>query len=197
MKRRLLILICLLVAFATIPGGHAEAQSLFERSGTRNLNPFMSVVARERGDLLVVLINENTDVENIDERSLDRLNSSTLNGGLNYSLTGNLGTQIGTSSLGQTGNATRNFSGDSEFRSERQFQDRFSVTVIDVLPNGNLMVEGRRKISLQGDGRTLQLTGIIRNIDIMANNTINSQLISSLEIRLLADGPEEEYGKQG
>ena len=193
MKRLLLATICMLL----ISDATAQAQSLFERCRTKNLNPYLNVVARGRGDLLVILINENTDVENIDERSLDRTGNSTLNGTLNYGLTGNLGTQLGTSSLGQTGNASRNFTGDSEFRSERQFQDRFSVTVIDVMPNGNLLVEGRRRVTLQGDTRTLQLTGVIRNVDIQPNNVINSQLVSNLEINLLSKGPEDEFGKQG
>ena len=71
------------------------------------------------------------------------------------------------------------------------------MTVIDVMPNGNLLVEGRRRVTLQGDTRTLQLTGVIRNVDIQPNNVINSQLVSNLEINLLSKGPEDEFGKQG
>ena len=173
------------------------AQSLFERCDGCQINQFSNVVAKNRGDLLVVMINESTDVENIDERSLERTGSSALNAGVNYGLTGNLGTQIGTANLGQNGNQTRNFNGDSEFRSERQLQDRFTVSVIDVLPNGNLLIEGRRKIFLQGDTRVLQLTGTVRGVDVLPNNTVSSQLIGGLDIRLIADGPEEKFSKQG
>ncbi len=175
----------------------ANAQSLFERSDQCRLSPVVNNVARCRGDLLVVLINESSDVENIDERSLDRTGTSQVNATLNYGLGGNLGTQNGSSNLGQQSNQIRAFTGDSEFRSERQFQDRFTVTVMDVLPNGNMLIEGRRKVSLQGDTRTLQLTGIVRNFDVLPNNIVSSQLVGNLQIRLLADGPEEEVGKQG
>ena len=136
--------------------GVCDAQSLFERRDLTRMEPFTNYVARARGDLLVVLINENTDVENRDERSLDRQGSSSSNAGLNYGLTGNLGQQQGAGSFGSSSDGARAFTGDSEFRSERQFQDRFTVTVVDVLPNGNMLIEGKRNVVLQGDKRTLQ-----------------------------------------
>lgn len=175
----------------------AWAQTLFERCSDCRVNPFTNVVARSRGDLLVVLIRENTDVENIDERSLDRTATSALGGAVNYNVTGGLGTGIGTGNVGQTGNSSRSFNGDSEFRSERQLQDRFTVTVVDVLPNGNMLIAGKRRVLLQGDVRTLQLTGTVRAVDVLPNNSVSSQLIGNLDIRLLADGPEEEFSKQG
>ena len=187
----------LALIFASLLAPTLFSQSLFERCDKHRISPVTNNVARSRGDLLVVLINENSDVENIDERSLDRAGSSALNGALNYGLTGNLGTQNGNANLGQSSNQTRSFSGDSEFRSERQFLDRFTVTVIDVLPNGNMLIEGKRKVTLQGDARTLQLTGVIRNIDVLPNNVVSSQLVGNLQIKLLADGTEEEIGKQG
>lgn len=171
-------------------------QSLFERRDARMMNPFTNFVARNRGDLLVVLIDESTDVENRDERSLDRQGSSDTNAALNYGLAGNLGNQNGSGSIGQSTDGSRAFSGDSEFRSERQFQDRFSVVVVDVLPNGNLLIEGRRKIRVHGDQRTLQLTGIVRNLDVLPNNVVSSQLIANLDICLVAKGPEGEISKQ-
>ena len=160
------------------------------------MNPFTNFVARDRGDLLVVLINESTDVENRDEMSLDRQGSSDTNAAINYSLTGNLGNQAGSGGIGQSTDGSRAFSGDSEFRSERQFQDRFSVVVVDVLPNGNLLIEGRRKIQVHGDTRTLQLTGVVRNLDVLPNNIVNSQLIANLDICLVAKGPEDQISKQ-
>ena len=50
------------------------------------------------------------------------------------------------------------------FRSERQFTDRFTVQVIDVLPNGNLVVAGKRNMAVHGDTRKLTLTGCGSNI---------------------------------
>lgn len=196
MNRTVLIL---LVAGLTLTGSpdQTEAQSLFDRCDQNSISPVLNNVARNRGDLLVVLINESSDVENIDERSLDRTGTATLNGAVNYGLTGDLGVGNGTGSIGQTSDQSRSFTGDSEFRSARQFQDQFTVTVIDVLPNGNMLVKGKRKVTLQGDSRTLQLTGIIRKIDVLPNNVISSQLVANLEIKLLAEGTEDEISKQG
>ena len=174
-----------------------SAQSLFERSQFSQFDLVTNNVAIARGDILVVLINESTNLQNLDETSLERQGTSSLNGALNYGLTGNLGSQLGTSNFGQSSNSERTFEGDSEFRSDRRFRDRFAVTVVDVLPNGNLLVEGRRRIFLQGDTRTLQLSGSVRQIDILPDNIINSQMVANLEIRLLGDGPEQEFRTQG
>lgn len=193
MKLKSFLLILLLLS---VNASDLVAQSLFERCNRCQINPFSSVVARSRGDLLVVLINENTDVANIDERTLERTGTSAFNTAVNYNLTGGLGTGIGTGNVGQSGNTSRAFNGDSEFRSARQLQDRFTVVVVDVLPNGNLLIEGKRKVFLQGDARTLQLTGTVRAVDVLLNNSISSQLVGNLSIRLLADGPEEQFSKQ-
>lgn len=171
-------------------------QSLFEKRDERMMHPVANFVARDRGDLLVVLITESTDVENRDARTLDRQGSSNTSAGLDYGLGGNLGNQGGTGSIGQSTQGARAFSGDSQFRSERQLQDRFSVVVADVLPNGNMLIEGRRKIWVHGDERTLHLTGIVRNLDVLPNNTVSSQLVANLNIRLVAKGTEDDISKQ-
>ena len=193
---KLIKTLALISALLLSVAAQAPAQSLFERCDSCQINPFSSVTARSRGDLLVVLINENTDVENIDERTLERTGSSAFNTAVNYNLTGGLGAGIGSGNVGQTGNSSRAFNGDSEFRSERQIQDRFTVVVVDVLPNGNMLIEGKRKVFLQGDSRTLQLTGTVRAVDVLPNNSVSSQLIGNLDIRLLANGSEEEFSKQ-
>jgi flagellar L-ring protein precursor FlgH len=181
----------------TVSSDVGQAQSLFERRSPNQIDQYRNYAARQRGDLLSVVISESTDVENRDERSLDKSGASNVTGGLSYAIGGGLGGAIGDGALNQTSSSSRGFTGDTEFRSERQFLDRFTVTVIDVQPNGNLIISGKRNISVQGDSRTLQLTGVVRQVDLLPDNSIPSRLVASLDIRLTGKGPEQKFNKQG
>lgn len=175
----------------------AEAQSLFERRSPTQIDQYSNFAARRRGDLLSISINENTDVENRDERTMDKSGNSTVGGNLSYGLGGGLGGAAGSGTMDQSTSSTRQFTGDTEFRSERQFIDRFTVMVVDVLPNGNLVVEGERNIAVQGDSRKLRLSGVVRQFDVLPNNSVSSHLVANLNIRLIGKGPEQKFGKQG
>ena len=174
-----------------------HAQSLFERRSRNQIEQYRDYAARERGDLLFIMINESTDVENRDERSLDKTGQSSYNGAFNYGFGGDLGSSSGDTSLGHSTQSGRGFSGDSEFRSERRFLDSFTVTVMDVLPNGNLVVSGTRRINVQNDTRELRLSGIVRQYDILPNNSVSSALVADLKIELQAQGAEQAFTNQG
>lgn len=174
----------------------SEAQSLFDRRSPIQMNQLRSITATRKGDLLTVQINEATDVENIDLRSLDKSGSSNVTGDLSYGLGAGLGSAEGTGTLSQNSSSARAFSGDSEFRSERQFTDRFTVVVTDVLPNGNLVVAGERKIAVHGDSRRLTLTGVVRTFDLLPGNTVPSHLVANLKLSLEGKGAEQKFVKQ-
>ncbi|TWU02376.1 flagellar basal body L-ring protein FlgH [Stieleria varia] len=176
---------------------NARAQSLFERRSSNQVDQYRNYAAHNRGDLLSILINESTDVANRDERSMDKSGSSSVSGSLDYGFGGSLGSTAGDGSLGKSSASAREFSGDAEFRSARQFSDRFTVTVMDVLPNGNLVISGQRRIAVQGDVRELQLSGIVRQYDILPNNAVPSHLVANLRIELTPQGPEQAYTGQG
>lgn len=198
MNCRLLILSMLLAMMAQFSNERcAQAQSLFERRSRNQIEQYRAYAARERGDLLTILINESTDVENRDERRLDKSSSASASADFDYGIGGGLGNSVGNLSYGQASSSARDFSGDTEFRSERQFMDRFSVIVDDVLPNGNLLVSGTRLISVQGDLRQLRLTGIVRQYDVLPNNVVPSSLVANLKIELDAEGAEQAFSRQG
>jgi len=194
---QILIASVLLVGLGIAPIRQANGQSLFERRSVNQIDQYRDYAARNRGDLLSIMINENTDVENRDERSLDKTGNSSVAAGLNYALGGDLGTAASDGTLGKTSSSSRAFSGDTEFRSARQFNDRFTVTIVDVLPNGNLVVKGERVITVQGDARQLRLSGIVRQYDVLPNNSVPSNLVADLKIELEAKGSEQAYSKQG
>ncbi len=174
-----------------------RGQSLFERRSQNQVDQYRDYAARSRGDILSILIMESTDVENRDARIMDKSGRSDSNQGFNYGVGGALGDVAGDAMLGTNVANRRGFTGDAEFRSERAISDRFSVTVVDVLPNGNLVVEGLRAISVQGDVRQLKLTGVVRQYDILPGNNVPSYQVADLKLTLDADGVEQSFTNQG
>lgn len=170
----------------------AQRSSLWERRDNRMTDMFSDVKARRPGDLLVITIEEQSDVENRDQRTLRKQNSSSTEGTGSYGVGGGLGTAAGNLNFDQETAANRQFDGNTQFRSERGFTDRFTVQVVDTLPNGNLLVSGKRNMSLEGDNRTLVLSGIVRSVDVTGANAVSSRLVSNLTISYESNGQDSE-----
>ena len=183
-------------------GGELDAQtpSLWQRRDPRMTSLIADVKAKRTGDLLFITIQERSDVDNTDQRLLQKLNNTSSSGDGNYALGGGIGTAAGNLSFSQDSAANRQFNGNTEFRSERGFTDRFTVHVVDTLPNGNLLISGSRDLTLEGDNRRLILTGIVRAADVTAANSVSSGLVSDLKIRYEShgtEGSEQAFVNQG
>lgn len=90
-----------------------------------------------------------------------------------------------------------NFSGGGSVSSEDDLSSTLTARVIDVLPNGNLLLEGKRTVRLQNEMVQVLLTGVVRSRDINGDNTVASSKISDATIRYETSGPlsrEQERG---
>jgi flagellar L-ring protein precursor FlgH len=63
-----------------------------------------------------------------------------------------------------------------------------SARVIKVLPNGNLIVEGAKAVAINSESQTVSLRGIVRPIDIGPDNSIASNRVADLEVRINGKG---------
>ena len=178
----------------------AQSSSLWQRRDPNFSNQFADIKAHRPGDLLIVRINERSDVQNKDQRLMQKQNSSASDGSASAGATGALGDVTGGLNFEQDSSAARAFNGNAQFRSERAFIDQFTVMVIDTTPNGSLLISGTRHVALEGDQRTLVLTGIVRATDVMPDNTIPSAKVANLDIRYETtgqEGAEEKFINQG
>jgi flagellar L-ring protein precursor FlgH len=91
----------------------------------------------------------------------------------------------------------RNFDGQSQYSVAQDFSDRITVQVLDILPNGNLVLGGRRQRLVAGELRTLVISGTVRYFDVSPNNTVSSQHVSQFKICYEGDGPESSFSNQG
>lgn len=147
--------------------------------------------ARRPGDLVTVLISEIQDVTNeeitglIKEKNLDY---QLLDFELLPNAFSTLPSVNGESSSQFQGTATQNKRGN--------FQARLTAMVVDVLPNGNLVISGRREVRVDADVKLIEISGVIRKFDVAANNTIASELVADATVTYTSTGPIANNGRR-
>jgi len=170
------------------------AQSMWQHRDPSRVLMFRDVKARHVGDVLTIIVSENTDVDLKDERTLDKASNASGTFNFNGSTAGG---QSASANLDSATTSNRNFDGSSEFTVEREFSDRITVTVLDVLPNGNMLIGGKRRQVISGESRVLVVSGIVRPFDVRPDNTVQSRFIANLEVAYHGKGPESSFTNQG
>jgi flagellar L-ring protein precursor FlgH len=72
-----------------------------------------------------------------------------------------------------------------------------TVQVIDVLPNGNLVIEGIREVAFSKERQFASLRGIIRPTDILRDNTVKSSQVADARIDVVSEGDLSSTQKKG
>lgn len=174
-----------------------QAESLWKKRKPRYAYLFTDSKASRVGDLLTIVVVQATNVNSSEDRALAKSSQAGATMNIDTEAGGGFGVQAANAGLNFAKNSNRGFDGESSFSSNQAFTDRMTVSVVDVLPNGNLVVSGHRKVRLVGDERSLTLTGMIRDIDVGPDNTVDSRLISDLRLQYETVGPSRKFIKQG
>lgn len=175
----------------------STAESLWEQREPGHAFLFYDTQARYVGDLITVVINESTDVDNSEDRELNK--DSETNRMFNFSTAtgGDFGMSAADAETQLDQSTSRSFEGSASFRSEQEFSTRVTVSVVDVLPNGNLVVAGNRRVFVAGDRRLLAISGVVRPYDVSPDNSVQSRFISNLMMTYDAEGQEQRYTRRG
>ena len=180
-------------------------------NGRQSDNWFGRVRAYNVGDVITVLLNESTQAGRTQSGSVKRaakndvIPSAAANpNGLNARVQGmHLPTKI----LGSTLNgimggvdlskANIESVGGGEADQKASLIGDVSVTVVDVLANGNLMVRGEKQLALTEGAEIIQVSGIIRPEDISPNNTVQSRRLANAQIAYRGTGDMANAAKAG
>ena len=93
--------------------------------------------------------------------------------------------------------AAQSFDGGGQIANSEKITARIAVRIIDTLPNGNLVIEGTRKVSFSGETQDAVLRGVVRTEDVMANNTIYSYNIAEATIKYVSSGTITDNQRKG
>jgi flagellar L-ring protein FlgH len=138
--------------------------------------------ARSLGDILTIVIeiDEEAEIRNATDRSREGSESAEVGsffglggvlGGVTDDLNPNL--EIGSQS---------EFSGSGSVKRNEKLTLRVAATVVNVLPNGHLVIQGDQEVRVNNELRDLQVTGIVRPEDISRYNEISYDRIAGARI---------------
>lgn len=189
--------VIIFVAGITVAPHDAMADSLWKKRDPQRAYLFYDSRARNVGDLLTLIISEASEVENSENRSMDKNSSNGVSADYAAGSSGGLAAQAANASLDFASSAKRAFSGKANYRDSREYTDHITVTVVDVLPNGNLVISGRRCLSIAGEQRTLVVSGVVRPIDLGPDNKISSRYVADLKTVYEGEGTSKKFTRQG
>ncbi|MBX3323785.1 MAG: flagellar basal body L-ring protein FlgH [Phycisphaeraceae bacterium] len=91
----------------------------------------------------------------------------------------------------------RKFEGDGEYARSDRFSAKITAEIIEIKPNGTLVLQATKTITKDSEVQTLVLSGVARQEDITNRNTILSSQIASLSMNLQNTGELRESSKKG
>ncbi len=177
---------------ASIP----PAAPLPEKTGpslwTTNTNSLLGLrQASEVGDILTVIVevNDTAQMQSTLTRQRKSAESMNVNALLGLPEWAN-GVLPGGASLSPAVDVDRDMrsTGNGSVLRKEKITFQLAVTVIGVLPNGNLVIEGRQVTKVSQESRLLRVAGVIRPQDITRFNTIGYEKIANADISYLGKG---------
>ncbi|WP_297324830.1 flagellar basal body L-ring protein FlgH [Nitrosomonas sp.] len=160
--------------------------------GVRYTPLFEDRRARNIGDTIIVTLNEKTNASKSSGSNVDR------SGSIDFSIPNLLGVPLTLLQKNATIEAKSNnkFDGGGESSSKNDFKGTITVTVIEALPNGNLVVSGEKQIGINQGQEFIRLSGVVNPIHIMGN-TISSTQVADARIEYRANGYIDEAQTMG
>lgn len=165
----------------------ALADSLWTSPASSERSMFADRKASRVGDILTIIVAETNATQSSQSKQTNK------DGSLDASVSSFLfpGSRLGThnGALPSTSlSAGSSFSGGGQVANSQSLSARAAVLVSDVLPNGNLAIEGVRVVTFSGETQYIVLHGIVRPDDITNANTIASTNIAGSRIEFISEG---------
>ncbi|HUZ07256.1 MAG TPA: flagellar basal body L-ring protein FlgH [Candidatus Paceibacterota bacterium] len=195
-KKNLIPKIIIFAAFAALLTASAQAQSLWRDDISRPM--FADKRGTSVGDILTIVVQENTTANKNNETKTERSSS------LSAAITSFLFSPGASKLLTQGGqlpamayNSDHKHDGSGAINDSESIVAHIAVTITDVLPNGNLVVEGKRETSFSSEHQTIILRGVIRSDDVAADNTVLSYNVADATIQIIGKGTVTDSQNKG
>jgi len=163
---------------------------------------FLDYKGRSLGDIIIVKIVESSSATNSNSTKTSKTSNYNsgitslmglpLNLGMNNFL--KKGNPFDPTVSAQTGNS---FTGSGAKKKSDSVSATIAARIVDILPSGNLVIEGNREILVDQEKQTISVKGIIRQKDIDANNTVLSTAIADAQITYTGKGILSDANRKG
>lgn len=158
------------------------------------LTLFDDVKARRVGDTLTVVLSERMQASK--SASTDASKESTVDTG-NPVIFGDSVTRNGEDILNNAWESSQEFAGKGSSSQSNRLDGSITVTVADVLPNGNLVVRGEKWLTLNQGEEFVQIAGIVRPADIAPDNSVPSFKVADARIAYGGNGVIPDANRAG
>lgn len=174
----------------------AVAGSLWTAPGSREQGVSSDFRAARPGDILTIVIAETAAASSTQNKTSS--SESNVDAAVSQFLFAN--SNFGTHNGGLPGvkmGGKSDFTGGGNVSNSQSLTARAAVLVTDVLPNGNLVIAGARKVTFSGETQNVILHGLVRPADIAAGNTIVSSNIAEARLEFISEGSLTDAQKRG
>ena len=148
--------------------------------------------ARLVGDTLTINLVESNTAQKASNTSASR--ESTMTGGLTSAVkvpfTGLAGLSVGAE-------ATSEIEGSGSSAANNRFNGTITVTVVDVHPNGNLLVSGEKQMAINQGNEFIRFSGVVNPSYVTGSNTVQSTQVADARIEFKSSGVIDEHQKIG
>ncbi len=195
------ILMVLTTSFLLSTSGWADSLWNNTHLGKVSRSLYVDDKASQIGDIITILIVEGVSVDQKAYSSTTR--SSDIKGEIkdwfNVHFGRNLAMSTNTAKVLPKWeiDTTNDFSGGGNYKGNYTVKGTITTRVVDILPNGNLVVEGKSEVRINNEINTVAVSGIIRPQDIGPNNTVLSTQVADARIHIIGKGPLNDKTKRG
>ena len=173
--------------------GEEKAEgSLWSASGSQS-NLFRDLKAHNIDDVVTILVSESTQALS----SADASNSRSTSVSAGFDNLFGLEKSIAELPTMVSGQSDSSFEGQGSTSRQTMLTANLTARVVDVLPNGYLVVEGMREIHVNNENQNLYLSGVVRPEDISPNNIVLSSSVAQMSVRLEGRGVVSQPIKPG
>jgi flagellar L-ring protein FlgH len=158
------------------------------------LSLFADVKARRVGDTVTIRLAERTQASK--SASTDAKKDSTIDTGFPVLLGGPV-TMNGDEILNNEWQTTQDFEGEGNSSQSNRLEGNITVTVAEVYPNGNLLVRGEKWLTLNQGEEFVQISGIVRPVDISSDNSVPSFKVADARITYSGKGTLADANRPG
>lgn len=158
--------------------------------GTRSL--FEDRKARYVGDILTIQLVERNTAQKSASTETERESATTAA----VDLLGRI-SPVKLGNLGVDAKSTNDFEASAEASTSNQFNSTLTVSVIEVLPNGNLLVAGEKQMGINQGAEFIRFSGIVDPHTISRGNVVQSTQVADARIEYKGSGVADETQRMG
>ncbi|MFO1320003.1 MAG: flagellar basal body L-ring protein FlgH [Burkholderiales bacterium] len=170
----------------------AQDNGAIYQAGSARLALFEDRRARAVGDTLMVLVEEKTTASKRSSSATSRKGATAI--GL-PTITKVPGASLEGVDVSASSDSTFDASGNSA--ANNSFTGNVAVTVIEVYPNGNLLVSGEKQVAINNGTEYIRFSGVVNPVNITATNSVSSTRVADARIEYKGRGYVDEAQTMG